>query len=133
MAFTNLASYQSLTVRVFNSSTLIYKSDYSLTGKGETDTTGTPRGDYYTFRNMNVQLTANEKYSVIFVVFCPATKTSVAQYPLCAPHNEAYSISDFGYDAANVYAYGDDYDLPTESDLYAPFVRICYADGTLED
>merc|ERR1719289_823509 len=31
MAFTNLASYQSLTVRVFNSSTLIYKPDFSFT------------------------------------------------------------------------------------------------------
>jgi len=133
MAFINLASYQSITVRVFDSSTMIYESDYSLTGEGETDTTGTPRGDYYTFRNMNVQLTANEQYSVVFVVYCPATKTSVAQYPLCAPHYEAYSISGFGTAASNVYAYGDDYNLPTESDLYAPFVRICYADGTLED
>jgi len=133
MAFINLASYQSITLRVFNSSTLIYESDYSLAGKGETETTGTPRGDYYTFRNLNLQLVQNQQYSVIFVVHCPATKTSVAQYPLCAPHYEAYSISGVGSDAANVYAYGDDYDLPTESDLYAPFVRICYADGTLVD
>jgi len=133
MAFINLASYQSITVRVFDSSTLIYESDNSLTGEGETDTTGTPRGDYYTFKNMNVQLTANEQYTVVFVVYCPATKTSVAQYPQCAPNHEVYSVGGFGSGVSNVYAYGDDYNLPTETDLYAPFVRICYADGTLED
>jgi len=128
MAFINLASYQSITVRVFDSSTLLYESDYSLMGEGETDSTGTPRGDYYTFRNINVQLTANKQYTVVFVIYCPATKTSVAQYPLCAPHYDVYSISDFGSGVTNIYAYGDDYVLPTESDLYAPFVRICYAD-----
>merc|ERR1712142_976578 len=59
MAFTYLASYQSITVRVFESSTLLYESDYSLPGQGETKTIGFPRGDYYTFGNMNVQLSAN--------------------------------------------------------------------------
>jgi len=125
MAFINLASYQSITLRVYQSSTMIYESDYSLAGKGETDTMGAPRGDYYTFRNLSLQLVQNQQYSVIFVVFCPATKSSVAQYPLCAPHHEAYSISGVGSGATNVYAYGNDYDLPTESDLYAPFIRIC--------
>jgi len=132
MAFTNLASYQSITVRVFESATLLYESDYSLPGEGETKTIGIPRGDYYTFRNMNVQLTADTEYSVVFVVHCPATKTSVAQYPLCAPHHDTYMINDFGTAASNIYAYGEEYDLPTESDLYAPFIRICYADGILE-
>jgi len=131
MAFINLASYQSITVRVFHSTSLIYESDYSLTGRGATDSIGSPRGDYYTFRNINTALTANEEYSVIFVVHCPATKTSQAQYPLCAPNHEVYSISEFGSGAANVYAYGEDYELPTESDLYAPFVRICY--GTFDE
>jgi len=128
MAFTNLAGYQSITVRVFSSSTLIYKSDYSLSGKGETETIGVPRGDYYTFRNMNVQLAANTEYSVVFVIHCPATKANVAQYPLCAPHYETYMINDFGTGAVNIYAYGEENELPTESDLYAPFIRICYTD-----
>jgi len=128
MAFVDLASYQSITVRVYDSSeTLLYESDYSISGLGETETTGTPRGDYYTFRNMYVQLYENEQYSVVFVIYCPATMTSTAQYPLCAPHHELYSISDFGTAAVNIYSYGEDYDVPTESDLYAPFVRICYA------
>merc|ERR1719320_1696808 len=133
MAFTDMGSYQSVTVRVFDSSnTLLYESG-SLSGRGETETTGTPRGDYYTFRNMNVQLIEGERYTVVFVIHCPATMTSTAQYPLCAPHYELFSISDFGSGTINVYAYGEDYDVPTESDLYAPFVRICYADVLLED
>jgi hypothetical protein len=129
MAFINLASYQSVTVRVFDSSTLLYESDYSLPGEGETETVGFPRGDYYTFRNMNVQLSANTEYSVVFVIHCPATKTSVARYPLCAPHHETYMIGDFGTEAVNIYAYGENYELPTESDFYAPFIRICYAES----
>merc|ERR1719317_459437 len=45
MAFVNMASYQSITVRVFDSSeSLLFESDYSISGKGETHTTGTPRG-----------------------------------------------------------------------------------------
>lgn len=132
MAFIELASYQTITVRVFDSSQLIYESDYSLTGKGVTDTIGTPRGDYYTFRNMNVELKANEEYSIVFLIHCPATKTSTAQYPLCAPHHEVYSISNFGSGTTNVYAYSENNELPTESDLYAPFVRVCYADGLVE-
>jgi len=131
MAFTNLASYQSITVRVFHSSVLIYESDYSVAGEGETESVGVPRGDYYTFRNMNIELTASEEYTVVFVIYCPATMTSVATYPLCAPHYEVYSISDFGSSATNIYAYGDDYELPRESDLYAPFIRICYSDGNI--
>jgi len=132
MAFVNLASYQSITVRVFDSSeTLLYESDYSIDGQGETETTGSPRGDYYTFRNMNVQLEEDEEYTVVFVVHCPATMISRAEYPLCAPHFEVYSIVDFGTGIVNVYAYGEDYELPTESDLYAPLIRICYSDGTL--
>merc|ERR1719499_1192991 len=55
MAFVNLASYQSIIVRVFDSAeTLLYESASSISGKGETHTVGTPRGDYYTFKNMNV-------------------------------------------------------------------------------
>jgi len=132
MAFVNLASYQSITVRVFDSSgTLLYESGYSISGQGETETTGSPRGDYYTFRNMNVQLFEGQEYTLVFVVHCPSTKTSRAEYPLCAPHFEVFSIDDFGTGAVNVYAYGEDYILPSESDLYAPFVRICYTDGTL--
>jgi len=130
MAFVNLASYQSITVRVFDSSeTLLYESKYSLSGKGETHTSGTPRGDYYTFKNMNVQLNSGEEYTILFVIHCPATKTSQAEYPLCAPHYDLYSISNFGSAVTNVYAYGEDYILPTESDLYAPFVRICYGES----
>merc|ERR1739838_768413 len=69
MAFVNLASYQSITVRVFDSSeTLLYESDYSIDGEGMTETYGSPRGDYYTFRNMNVQLYEDGEYTVIFVV-----------------------------------------------------------------
>merc|ERR1719233_2208603 len=131
MAFVNLASYQSITVRVFDESDMLYESDYSYDGNGFTVTTGTPRGDYYTFRNMNVQLLSGEEYTVVFVVHCPATKTSRAEYPLCAPHHEVYSIGDFGSSIVNVYAYGEEYEIPTESDLYAPFVRICYTPGTL--
>jgi len=128
MAFTMLASYQTIAVRVFNSSSLIYESDYSLTGEGDTDTIGAPRGDYYTFKNMNVELKANNEYSIIFVIHCPATKTSNARYPQCAPNHEVYSINNFGSRTSNIYAYGEKYKLPTETDLYAPFVRICYAD-----
>jgi len=132
MAFVNLASYQSIVVRVFDSSSaLLFESDYSIQGKGATETTGSPRGDYYTFRNMNVQLYEDREYTVIFVVHCPATKSSKAQYPLCAPHHEVYSIDNFATGTVNVYAYGEDYLLPTETDLYAPFIRICYYDGTL--
>jgi hypothetical protein len=132
MAFVNLASYQSITVRVFDSSgELLYESDYSIDGLGMTETTGSPRGDYYTFRNMNVQIYKDRKYTVVFIVHCPATKTSRANYPLCAPHTEVYSIDDFGTGIVNVYAYGEDYVVPTESDLYTPFIRICYVDGTL--
>jgi len=134
MAFTFLASYQSVTVRVFDASeTLLYESDYSIDGMGATETTGSPRGDYYTFKNMNVQLYENETYTVVFIVHCPATKSSRTEYPLCAPHFEVYSIGDFGTGMVNVYAYGDDYVVPTESDLYAPLIRICYADGILQD
>jgi len=131
MAFVNLASYQSITVRVFDDDEMLYESDYSYDGNGFTVTTGTPRGDYYTFRNMNVQLLSGEEYTVVFVVHCPATKTSRAEYPLCAPNHEVYSIDDFGASIVNVYAYGEEYEIPTESDLYAPFVRICYTPGTL--
>jgi len=129
MAFTSLASYQTVTVRVFNSSTLLYESDSALIGKGDTDTVGIPRGDYYTFRNMNVPVYANEAYTVAFVIHCPATRTSTAHYPLCAPHHEIYRIDGFGSRVSNVYAYGENYELPTQSDLYAPFVRICYLDA----
>lgn len=132
MAFVNLASYQSIVVRVFDSSeALLYESDYSIDGEGMTETYGSPRGDYYTFRNMNVQLSEDEEYTIVFVVHCPATKSSKAEYPLCAPHFEVYSIDNFGTGIVNVYAYGEDYSVPTESDLYAPFIRICYSDGTL--
>jgi hypothetical protein len=132
MAFVNLASYQSITVRVFDSSeTLLFESEYSIQGLGATETIGSPRGDYYTFRNMNVQLIEDQAYTVVFVIHCPATKTSRAEYPLCAPHHEVYSIDEFGTGTVNVYAYGEDYVVPTESDLYAPFVRICYVDGIL--
>jgi len=129
MAFVNLAGYQSITVRVFDSSeTLLFESDYSISGKGETHTSGTPRGDYYTFKNMDVQLYDGEEYTIVFVIHCPATKASVAKYPLCAPHNELYAIDDFGTGVVNLYAYGKDYIVPTESDFYAPFVRICYGE-----
>lgn len=131
MAFVNLASYQSITVRVFNENEMLYESDYSYDGNGATVTTGTPRGDYYTFRNLNVQLLSGKKYTVVFVVHCPATKTSRAEYPLCAPHYEVYSINNFGSSIVNVYAYGEEYVVPKESDFYAPFVRICYTPGTL--
>jgi len=131
MAFVNLASYQSVTVRVFDSSaTMLYESDYSISGKGETHTVGTPRGDYYTFKNMDVQLYDGQEYTIVFVIHCPATKTSRAEYPLCAPHHELYEIGDFGTGVSNVYAYGEDYILPSENDLYAPFIRICYGEGT---
>jgi len=131
MAFVNLASYQSITVRVFDSAeTLLFESDYSISGKGETHTSGTPRGDYYTFQNMNVQLNNGHEYTIVFVIHCPATKTSRAEYPLCAPHYELFAIDDFGTGVNNVYAYGEDYIKPTDSDLYAPFVRICYGEET---
>jgi len=131
MSFINLAAYQSVTVRVFNSSeSLLFESAYSISGKGETNTAGIPRGDYYTFRNMNVQLSEGDEYTVLFVIHCPATKSSRAEYPLCAPHYELFAIDDFGDGVYNVYAYGEDYILPLESDLYAPFIRICYGDST---
>jgi len=133
MASVNLASYQSITVRVFDSSeALLFESDYSISGEGETHTTSSPRGDYYTFKNMNVQMHDGEEYTIVFVIHCPATKTSRVEYPLCAPHYELYSVVDFGSGIYNVYEYGEDYVLPTESDLNAPFVRICHADGTLD-
>jgi hypothetical protein len=131
MAFVNLASYQSITVRVFHDSEMLYESDYSYAGNGVTITTGSPRGDYYTFRNLNVQLQSGQEYTVVFVVHCPATKSSRAEYPLCAPNYELYSIDDFGSSIENVYAYGEDYEIPTESDLYAPFISICYTPGTI--
>lgn len=131
MAFVNLASYQSITVRVFDSSSLFYESDYSLAGNGVTMTTGLPRGDYYTFKDMNVQLLADQEYTLVFLIHCPATQTSRAEYPLCAPHYEIYSIEDFATGILNVYAYGEEYDRPTDSDLYAPFVQVCYSRGTL--
>merc|ERR1719357_774412 len=131
MAFVNLASYQSITVRVFDENEMLYESDYAYDGNGVTVTTGTPRGDYYTFRNLNVQLLRDEEYTVVFVVHCPATKTSRAEYPLCAPNYEVYSIDNFGSSIVNVYAYGEEYVVPRESDFYAPFVRICYSPGTL--
>jgi len=130
MSFTNLASYQAVTVRVFDSESLLFESDYSISGKGETHTSGTPRGDYYTFKNINVQLYNGQEYTIVFVIHCPATKTSRAEYPLCAPHYELFAIDDFGTGVYNVYAYGEEYILPTQSDLYAPFIRICYGDST---
>jgi len=131
MSFTNLAAYQSVTVRVFDSSeSLLFESPYSISGKGETHTSGTPRGDYYNFKNLNVQLYDGQEYTIVFVIHCPATKSSRAEYPLCAPHYELFAIDDFGTGVYNVYAYGEDYILPTESDLYAPFIRICYGDST---
>jgi len=128
MAFVNLASNQSITVRVFNSSeTLLYESDYSISGQGATETTGIPRGDYYTFRNMNVRLYEDEEYTLVFVVHSP----SKAEYPHCGPNYEVYSIDDVGTGIVNVYAHGEDYKVPTESDFYAPFIRICYSDDPL--
>merc|ERR1719403_184006 len=129
MAFINLANYQSITVRVFNDSGLMYESDYAHDGNGDTETTGTPRGDYYTFKNLDIQLISGQEYTVVFVVHCPATKTSRAEYPLCAPHYEVYSIDDFGSAIVNVYQYGEDYEIPKDSDLYAPFISICYTPG----
>jgi len=133
MSFVNLASYQSITVRVFvartsihHDSSLLYVSEYAYDGNGVTKTTGSPRGDYYTFRNINLQLYSGETYTVVFVVHCPATKTSRAEYPLCAPNHEVYSITDFASSIVNVYKYGEVVEIPTDSDLYAPFVRICY-------
>jgi len=128
MSFVNLASYQSIKVRVFDNSAnlMLYESDYSYDGNGVTKNTGSPRGDYYTFRNINVTLVNGQQYTVVFVVHCPVTKTSRAEYPLCAPHYEVYSIADFGTSIVNVYQYGEDYAIPTESDLYAPFISICY-------
>jgi len=131
MAFINLATYQTISIRLFESSSLIYESDYSLSGNGMTGTSGSPRGDYYKFQNMSVQLSANQAYTVVFVIHCPATKTSRAEYPLCAPNLEHYSIGGFATDTVNVYAYGEDYNMPTTSDFYAPFVRVCYSVGTL--
>merc|ERR1719233_526012 len=129
MAFVNLASYQSITVRVFDNSTMLYESDYSYDGNGVTVTKGTPRGDYYTFKNLNVQLLIGQEYTVVFVVHCPSTMTSRAEYPLCAPNHEVYSINEFGSSIENVYAYGEDYEIPIDSDLYAPFISICYTPG----
>jgi len=126
MSFVNLASYQTIKVRVFDDFSMIYESDYSYDGNGITKTNGSPRGDYYTFRNINVTLLSGQQYTVVFVVHCPATKTSRAEYPLCAPHYEVYSIAEFGTSIVNVYQYGEDYSIPTESDLYAPFISICY-------
>merc|ERR1719320_847365 len=60
MAFINLANYQSITVRVFNDSGMMYESDYSYGGNGITETTGTPRGDYYTFKNLDIQLISGQ-------------------------------------------------------------------------
>merc|ERR1712142_1229634 len=131
MAFVNLASYQSITVRVFDENEVLYESDYAYDGNGITVTTGSPRGDHYTFRNINVQLHSGQEYTVVFVVHCPATKTSRAEYPLCAPNYEPYAIDDFGSSIVNIYAYGEEYEIPTESDLYAPFITICYTPGTL--
>lgn len=129
MSFINLAAYQAVTVRVFDSSeSLLFESDYSISGKGETHTSGTPRGDYYTFKNINVQLNHGQEYTIVFVIHCPASKASRAEYPLCAPHYELFAIDDFGTGVYNVYAYGEEYILPTQSDLYAPFIRICYGD-----
>jgi len=129
MSFISLASYQAVTVRVFDSSeSLLFEADYSISGKGETHTSGTPRGDYYTFKNINVQLYNGQEYTIVFVIHCPATKNSRAEYPLCAPHYELFAIDDFGTGVYNVYAYGEEYILPTQSDLYAPFIRICYGD-----
>jgi len=133
MAFIDMGSYQSITVRVFDSTgTLMYDSQ-SLSGRGETNSFGTPRGDFYTFKNINVQLIEGQQYTVVFVIHCPTTMTSTAQYPLCSPHYELFRVNDFGSEIINVYAYGEDYDSPTESDLYAPFVRICFANGLLEE
>merc|ERR1712024_248640 len=38
----------------------------------------------------------------------------------------------FGDKVLNVYQYGEEQVMPTESDLYAPFVKICYTQGTLD-
>merc|ERR1739838_429369 len=131
MSFINLAAYQTVTVRVFDSSeSLLFESEYSISGKGETHTSGTPRGDYYTFKNINVQLYHGQEYTIVFVIHCPATKASRAEYPLCAPHYELFAIDDFGTAVYNVYASGEEYIMPTQSDLYAPFIRICYGDLT---
>jgi len=131
MSFISLASYAAVTVRVFDSSeSLLFESDYSISGKGETHTSGIPRGDYYTFKNINVQLNSGQEYTIVFVIHCPVTKASRAEYPLCAPHYELFAIDDFGTGVYNVYAYGEEYILPTQSDLYAPFIRICYGDST---
>merc|ERR550534_1416837 len=128
MAFINLASYQSLNIHIFEFIIIPSWSTYSIAGKGETHTVGTPRGDYYKFKNMNVQLHEGQEYTIVFIIHCPATKYSRAEYPLCAPHYELFTINDFGTGVNNVYAYGEDYILPTESDFYAPFIRICYGD-----
>jgi len=130
MAFINLAYYQTISVRVFESSSLMYESD-SIPGNGRTEMAGSPRGDYYQIKNMNVQLIANQTYTLVFVIRCPATKTNRAEYPLCAPNFEPYSINDLATDTLNLYAYGEDYMPPTSSDLYAPFVRVCYSLGML--
>jgi len=130
MAFINLANYQTISVRLFESSSLIYESD-SLPGNGMTEMAGSPRGDYYMFKNMSLQLIANQSYTLAFVIHCPATMDSRAEYPLCAPNFELYSINDLATDTLNLYAYGEEYIPPIKSDFYAPFVQVCYSLGML--
>jgi len=133
MAFINLASFHSIHVRVFetDSGDLLFNSTYQY-GHGMTKTVGTPRGDYYTFRNMNVQLYEGVKYSIVFVVVCPHTQTMTAEYPLCAPSWETYTIRGFATDVRNVYQYTEVMQVPTDSDLYAPRIRVCYTKGSTD-
>jgi len=132
LAFIKIANNQYISVCVFNDERLLYQSEYPYDGGGVTPTTGTAREDYYTCKNMNVQLYNAQEHTAGFVILCPTTKISRAVYPLCALQHEVYSIDDISISTVNVYAYGEDYVRPTESDPYAPFVRICTSSGVLK-
>jgi hypothetical protein len=134
MRFINLASYQSVTCLVYenHSGEMIYDAGYWQDGRGMTKEVGEPRGDYYEFKKMNLQLYKGLKYTVVFIIKCPHTETMRAEYPLCAPNHETYTIKGFGDDVLNIYQYGEEQIMPTETDLYAPFVKFCYTYGTLD-
>jgi len=86
------------------------------------------------FDELDLQLEASRRYTFTFVIVCPYTREFMAEYPLYSSLDFDYDIDGFGSGIQNVFQYQPDpsvIEMPKESDLYAPFVRLCYLHGDL--
>jgi len=135
MRFTNLAEYQTVHLRIFDEDGSLMYQSRKIKGRGEASDSGPfGKSDYYMFKELGQQLLANRRYSFVFVIVCPYTREFMAEYPLYSSLDFEYGIDGFGSGIYNIFQYQPDpsvIEMPKDSDLYAPFVRICYLSGDL--